>query len=319
VSALAIDLGTSCTLIHVAGAGIVVDQPSLVARRGDQVVAVGHAALAMEGRARPDVAIIRPLHDGVVGDLDACVAMLQAMLRLVPGGVRARRALISVPHGVTAVERAAFRDAAARATGARRVTLVDEPMAAAIGEGLAVGAARGHLVLDVGSGITEAAVTCLGEIVACASLRAGGETLDARIASHLRAAHGLAIGPRTAERLKRELLAGAGPAATAIAKGRHVVSGLPAARVVSAGELAAVVDDTVASLVDPVLAVLESLTPELVADIGDRGVWVTGGGSLVSSVTAAVARRVGVRAHRGAAPLAAVIRGNAAVLARGAA
>jgi rod shape-determining protein MreB and related proteins len=319
VSALAIDLGTSGTLIHVAGRGVVVDQPSLVARRGADVIAVGAAALAMEGRNRPDIAIVRPLHDGVVADLDACVAMLQAMLRLVPGGVRAGRVLISVPRGVTAVERAAFRDAAARATGARRVALLDEPMAAAIGEGLPVSAPRGHMILDVGSGITEAAVTCLGEIVACSSLRAGGETLDARIEGHLRAAHGLAVGPRTAERLKRELLAGAAPGAVALAKGRDVESGLPRARVVTADELGAATGGIVASLVEPVLAVLEALSPELVADVGDRGIWITGGGSLVPSVATAVARRVGVPARRGADPLAAVIRGNAAVLTRTAA
>ena len=317
MTALAIDLGTSNTLIHVLGRGTIVDEPSLVALRRGELIAVGSAALALDGRQRPDVSVVRPLHDGVVADLDACVRMLQALLAAVPrrlGVSGIRRVLISVPHGVTAVERAAFRDAAFRATGARQVALLAEPMAAAIGAGLPVGIARGHMVVDVGSGITEAAVTSLGAIVSCASVRAGGETLDARIATHLRATRGLEVGARTAERLKRELL-GPGAAATAVAKGRQVLTGLPTALEVSAVELRGAVEAAVESLVEPVLDVLEELSPELVADVGDHGIWVTGGGSLVPTIAAAIARRVGVRTHQPQAPLAAVIEGNAAVLA----
>jgi rod shape-determining protein MreB and related proteins len=322
VTALAIDLGTSNTLVHVHGRGTVIDVPSLVAvrtggeRRGE-VMATGRAALALDGRERPDLAIVRPLQDGVVADLDACVRMLQALLRQVRRRLfeRVHRVLISVPHGVTAVERAAFHDAAARATRARRVSLIDEPMAAAIGAGLPVGAARGHMVVDVGSGITEAAVTSLGAIVACASVRAGGKTIDERIAAHLRASRGLAIGARTAERLKRELLAADGTEPVAVAKGRQVATGLPAVARVRATELRAAVEPVVESLIAPVFDVLDGLTPELVADIGDGGIWITGGGSLVPMIAAAIARRVGVRTHSPAAPLCTVIDGNAAVLA----
>jgi rod shape-determining protein MreB len=319
--AIAIDLGTSNTLIHVAGRGVVVDQPSLVAIRGSgerqALIAVGRDALAIDGRQGPDVRVVRPVHDGVVADLDACVAMLQAMLRQLPYRLPRARVLVSVPHGVTAVERAAFHDAARRATGARRVELVAEPMAAAIGVGLPVRIARGHLVLDVGSGITEAAVTSLGEIVACASVRAGGATLDARIAGHLRVAHGLEIGARSAEHLKRALVGDrARPGTTAIAKGRHTASGLPAAREVGTDELHAAIAPTVEALVAPVLAVLETLSPELVADIASSGIWITGGGSLVPVVARAVERRVGVRIRPAPHPLGAVIRGNAAILAR---
>jgi rod shape-determining protein MreB len=309
---LAIDLGTASTRVQARRSGRVLDEPSVVAvRESGQVAAFGRTALALEGREPRGVRVLRPVRDGVVVDLEAAVLLLRACLREAP---RPRRVVISLPRGVTSVEREALRETARRATGTARVELVDEPMAAALGAGVPVTAARGRMLVDLGGGITETVVIALGAIVCCDSARGGGQALDRQLAAHLRASRGIEIGERTAERLKLALLGGETPPASAAAKGRWVLSGLPGAIEVTPSEALAAVAPALDAIAGGVAAVFEELTPELAVDVAEGGILLSGGASLCRTLAGRVAARTGVPVAHVPDALGAVIRGNARVM-----
>ena len=313
---LAIDLGTATTRIHARRQGRLLEEPSVIALRdGGAVVAVGRTALALEGREPRGVRVLRPLRDGVITDLDGAVLMLRGFLRAATcrGGARV---VISLPRGVTSVEREAFREAAHRAAGGARVALIDEPMAAALGAGVPVASARGRMLADVGGGITEAVVIALGEIVCGESARIGGQTLDRHLADHLRHSRGIEIGERTAERLKLELLGAEGNGHTAPARGRWVLSGLPGSVEVSASEALAALAPGLDTIAEGIARVFEELSPELVGDVADSGILLSGGASLCRSLAGRVARRTGVTVEHVPDALGAVIRGNTQVMER---
>lgn len=311
---VAIDLGTARTQIHGAGRGVMVDEPSVVAVRAGgrgRLVAAGRAAHELVGREPGHVNVVHPLRGGVVSDSDACVLMLRAFL----DGIRVSRVLISAPRGVTAVEREAFREVAERSTGARQVRLIDEPLAAALGADLAVEAPRGLMLVDVGGGISEAVVIALGEIVCSESLRVGGHTVNEHITAHLRARRGLEIGDLTAERLKLTLATEGATADRALAKGRFTASGLPGTVEITAGEVVEALAATVDEIAERVVRVFEQLSPELVGDVADHGVVLSGGGSLTQTLAGRIARRTGCAVRRAPDPHGAVIRGNGRALA----
>ncbi len=315
---VAIDLGTASTLIAAAGFGTVIQEPSIAAVRAENrhvLLSAGKPARDLDGREPPHVAIVRPLRDGVVADLDACVLMLRAFLASAATrvGRRIGRVLISVPRGVTPVEREAFREVAERATRARRVALIDEPFAAAIGADLPVRGPRGVMLVDVGGGITEAVVIALGEIVCAESIRVGGATIDAQIAAHLHR-RGFEIGAKTAERLKLLLASELDQEERALAKGRWMVTGLPGTLEVTSSEILDAVSGTLDEIADGAARAFEDLSPELVCDIADHGLVLSGGGSYTRSLAERISRRIGVTVRRADDPLGAVIRGNGRAL-----
>jgi rod shape-determining protein MreB and related proteins len=281
-----VDLGTSASRVYLRGRGLTQAVPSAVAldRADGRVRAVGDAALQLVGRASGGWEVRLPLRHGVVVDVEAATALLRHLLRSV---VRvpllgAPRAVVCAPADITDIERRAVADATLRA-GARSVAIIEEPMAAAIGAGLPVADSLASMVVDMGGGTTEAAVIALGGIVTRTSVRVGGDDLDEAIAAHLRRGHRLDVGPRTAERLKRAL-AGAHPGArrgVVEVAGQDLARRLPAVATVSAEEIAAAVAEPLAAVVACVRRALERTPPELVADMMDRGLTLTGGGALL--------------------------------------
>jgi rod shape-determining protein MreB len=322
LATLAIDLGSANTLVHETGAGVIIDAPTVLARtrgagRGG-IIAVGEAAARMQGRALPAVEIVRPVRDGVVIDTAAAVAMLREMLHAAGhrGLARVRRVLISVPRGATTIERRAFHEVAA-SLGAARVGLIEEPVAAAVGAGLDVLGSKSRLVVDVGSGITEALVVALGRVVAHRSVRIGGDAMVARIIELVRRDHGIAIGVEEAERVKRLVTTQSmiGSGALLDVKGWHAPTRLPALARVPAGSLAPAFAAMLGVVADCVTGAMQDCDPEVAADVAGDGLWLTGGCALTAGVDAALERRLGLRVRRVRAPLEAVIEGNAAVAA----
>lgn len=317
---LAIDLGTANTLLFLRGRGIILDEPSVVAfTRGERkVVAVGRSARRMAGRTAENLDVVRPLQGGVVVDIGATVAMLRSFLQEVMGKhVRLNRVLISVPREVTPVERRAFREVCQR-MGAAEVRLIDEPLAAAIGAQLPVCAARGCLLVDVGSGITEAAVIALGEIVHCQSIRQGGQSMDEEIMGYVRDRYGLLIGEAMAEATKIRLLGnGADDQESWVeVRGRWLHSGLPGVQRLVGAEVLDTLEYRAEVLAENVLEVLNRTPPELVTDICDSGISLTGGSALVRLLSRRVGSKTGLPVHLVPDPLGAVALGNGRVLSR---
>ena len=283
---MAIDLGTANTLVYVRGKGVVLDEPSVVAMNTTtgEVLAVGHEAKRMIGRTPDNIAAIRPLKDGVIADFEATEQMLRYFIRQVH---RRRyfakpRMVICVPSGITAVEQRAVKEAGYQA-GARKVYIVEEPMAAAIGAGLPVHEATGNMVVDVGGGTTEVAVISLGGIVTSMSVRTAGDDLDQAIIAWMKKEYSLMLGERTAEEMKTTL-GSAFPLPTepdAEIRGRDMVSGLPRTVVVSSAELRQALEEALHNIVDAVRSTLDQTPPELAGDIMDRGIVLTGGGALL--------------------------------------
>jgi rod shape-determining protein MreB and related proteins len=288
---MAIDLGTANTLVYVKGRGIVLAEPSVVAiadvRGKKQVVAVGEEAKQMLGRTPGYITASRPLRDGVIADFELAEEMIKHFIRKVHN----RRAfaspmiVICVPSGSTAVERRAIQESAESA-GARRVHLIEEPMAAAIGAGLPVTEPSGSLVVDIGGGTTEVAVISLGGIVFARSVRVGGDKMDEAIIGYIRRHHNLLIGESSAERIKMELGAAGtvddcdeGPYREV--RGRDLMNGVPREVLVSQREIADSLAEPVTAIVEAVKVALENTPPELAADIVDRGIVLTGGGALL--------------------------------------
>lgn len=294
---LGIDLGTSNTLIFGAGRGIVLQEPSVAAvnSRTMAVLEVGDAANLMVGKTAGEQLAFRPVKDGVIADFDVTVAMLRRFMKKVVGPLVFSRPKVAmcVPHGVTGVDRRSFEEAALEA-GARSVTLIEKPIAAALGAGVKIGAPRGSFIIDIGGGTTEVATVSLGGIVTSSSLRVAGNRLDESIMMYIKRRYNVSISPKTAEILKMRI--GSVHPQTDVGsmevRGKNLASGLPAMLQVSSGEVREAMSDQIEQILDCIRQVLEKTPPELCADIYDRGIIITGGcanlrglGILLSQIT----------------------------------
>ena len=288
---MAIDLGTANTLVYVKGRGIVLNEPSVVAisdnRGRKQVLAVGEEAKQMLGRTPGNISAIRPLRDGVIADFEVAEEMIKHFIRKVHNRRTFTSPLIivCVPSGSTAVERRAIQESAESA-GARKVLLIEEPMAAAIGAGLPVTEPSGSMVVHIGGGTTEVAVISLGGIVYARSVRVGGDKMDEAVISYIRRTHNLLIGESSAERIKKEVGAAVAPldgeeGPMTEVKGRDLMNGVPREVLVSQREIAYALMEPVTQIMDAVKVALENTPPELAADIVDKGIVLTGGGALL--------------------------------------
>ncbi|MDE2200031.1 MAG: rod shape-determining protein [Rhodospirillales bacterium] len=288
---MAIDLGTANTLVYVKGRGIVLDEPSVVAiadvRGKKQVLAVGEEAKQMLGRTPGNIQAIRPMRDGVIADFEVAEEMIKHFIRKVHNrrGFAAPMIVVCVPSGSTPVERRAIQESAESA-GARKVFLIEEPMAAAIGAGLPVTEPSGSMVVDIGGGTTEVAVISLGGIVYSRSVRVGGDKMDEAIISYIRRNFNLLIGESSAERIKMDIGAASAPYDTEEGpyrevKGRDLMNGVPREVQVSQRAIAESLLEPVSAIVEAVKVALENTPPELAADIVDKGIVLTGGGALL--------------------------------------
>lgn len=316
---LAIDLGTANTLVYVAGRGIVLDEPSVVAvKESDgrtQVLAVGEEAKLMLGRTPGNIQAIRPLRDGVIADFEAAEEMIKYFIRKVHN----RRSFVSpqiivcVPSGATEVERRAITDSALGA-GARRVYLIEEPMAAAIGAGLPVTEPSGSMVVDIGGGTTEVAVIALGGIVYSRSVRVGGDKMDASIIAYVRRTFNLLIGEATAERIKISIGSASIPVdrdeRRAAVRGRDLMDGVPREVIMTESQVAEALSEPVSQIVEAVRVALEHTAPELAADIVDKGIVLTGGGGLLPNLDEVLGQATGLPVAIAEEPLSCVVIGG---------
>jgi rod shape-determining protein MreB len=316
---IGIDLGTANTLIFMRGKGIIMREPSVVAvdTRTDTVRYVGQEAKDVIGRTPGSIMVMRPLKDGVIADFDITASMLQIFIKKVCGAsiFSKPNIVICIPSGVTEVERRAVREAAVKA-GGRRVSIIEEPMAAAIGAGLPVSDATGSMVVDIGGGTSEVAVISLGGIVAARSVRVGGDEFDAAIIQYVKRKHNLLIGERTAEAIKIEI-GSAFPfedERPMEIKGRNLVDGLPKNLQITPQEIREALDDSLASVIDAVRTTLERTPPELSADIIDHGITLTGGGALLRGLDRLIAQETGIVVHVAESPLDCVAEGAGRVL-----
>jgi len=311
---MAVDLGTANTLVYVRGKGVLVDEPSVVAvnERTGELVAVGHDAKLMIGRTPEDITAIRPLQDGVIADFEATEQMLRHFIALVHHRryLTKPRIVICVPSGITAVEQRAVKEAGYQA-GARRVYIVEEPMAAAIGAGLPVHKATGNMVVDVGGGTTEVAVISLGGIVTSLSVRTAGDELDRAITSWMKKEHALLLGEATAEEVKVTLgSAFPGPLdREAEIRGRDLVSGLPRTVTLTSAEVRTAIEEPLHAILDAVRVTLDQTPPELAGDIMDRGIVLTGGGALLRGLDERLRHETGMPVHVAEDPLRSVVHG----------
>jgi rod shape-determining protein MreB and related proteins len=318
---LAVDLGTANTVVFVPGRGVVLDQPSFVAvdRTDGRMVAVGMDAKEMLGRAPDTIEVIRPLSSGVISDFEAAQHMLREFILRVHHRSRfvRPRVIVCVPSGVNYVERRAVEEATAQA-GARRVVIVSEPLAAAVGAGLAVEEPRGSMVVDVGGGTTDVAVFVMGGIVISASAPVGGDEIDRAVAAHVRKHHGVLIGERTAERLKMAGATAWPEARSVIVEfiGRDLSNGRPRRLRVASDELAEGIAGPVADIVDTVVALVERMPPEIVPDVASRGVALTGGGALLAGLATRLEHEAGLHMFVDPEPLSCVARGAGILLDR---
>ncbi len=316
---MAIDLGTANTLVYVKGRGIVLDEPSVVAiatnRGRKQVLAVGEEAKQMVGRTPGNIEAIRPLRDGVIADFEVSEEMIKHFIRKVHNrrGFASPRVIICVPSGSTAVEQRAIQESAESA-GARRVYLIDEPMAAAIGAGLPVTEPSGSMVVDIGGGTTEVAVLSLGGIVYARSIRVGGNKMDEAIISYIRRNHNLLIGEATAERIKKEIgsacLPEDGNGRVMEIKGRDLMNGVPKEIVISQRQIAESLAEPVSAIIEAVKVALEHTAPELSADIVDKGIVLTGGGALLGNLDFVLRHATGLPVSLAEEPLTCVALGT---------
>ena len=316
---LAVDLGTANTLVYARGRGIMLNEPSVVAidTTTKAVVAVGAEAKRMIGRTPGHIKAVRPLQDGVIADYDITAEMLRYFVRKVIGrrAFAGPRVVICVPSGITSVEQRAVSESA-YAAGARRVHIISEPMAAAIGAGLPVSQASGSMVIDIGGGTTEVAVIALAGIVSSTSLRVAGDALDRAIVEHIRTEFSMLIGDRTAEELKISIGSAfpiAGPVRAEI-RGRDISSGLPRNVAVSADELRRAMNPPINRIVAAVRATLDRCPPELAGDLVSRGIVLTGGGALLRGLDARLQHEIGIPVLVAERPLDSVVLGTATVV-----
>src|SRR5687767_11375841 len=319
-SEISVDLGTANTLIYVKGRGIVLNEPSVVALDEDtrEILAVGLEAKRMLGRTPGGIVAVRTLKGGVIADFEVTEKMLRDFLsrvlrhRLMP--VRPK-VLISVPSGISEVEKRAVRDSAESA-GAKEVYLVAEPMAAAIGVGLPVETPTGNMVIDIGGGTTEIAVIALSGIVSDTSIRVGGDEIDEAIVHFLRKSYNLLIGEATAEAVKIQIGSACrtGDEREMDVKGRDLVSGIPKTVRVHSEEIRECIQEPIQAIVEAVRRALEITPPELASDIVDRGIVMTGGGALIRGLDTLLARETNLPIHVDADPLTCVVRGAGRIL-----
>ena len=320
---MAIDLGTANTLVYVPGRGIVLEEPSVVAftnEHGTQkVIAVGHEAKSMLGRTPDTVETIQPMRDGVIADFVAAEEMIKHFIRRVHNRktLTSPKIMICVPADATPVERRAVHEAALSA-GARKVYLIQEPVAAAIGVGLPIQEPRGVMVVDIGGGTTDIAVISLGGVIYSRSIRTAGNAFDDAIVNHIRHKYNLLIGQVSAEKIKIE-------AGTAIArangksieihiKGRNLKKGIPAQITLGPPDVAEALDHSLSRVADGVKLALEQIQPELAADIYEDGVYLTGGGALLDKITTKLTRQTGVKYITPDDPLRCVAMGTGRAL-----
>lgn len=318
---IAIDLGTVNVLVHM-GHGVVLQEPSVVAIREDDdktiIVEVGRAAKEMYGRTPEQIEVMRPLRDGVIADYFVTQGMLEYFINKVTGRFRLRKpvVMISVPYGVTSVERRAVREAAI-AAGAREVHLIPEPLAAAIGAGLPVGTPTGNMAVDLGGGSTEAAVVAMNGVVCAESVRVGGVHLDEALISYVRKKFNLVIGEPTAEEIKVKIGAAIDleDEMEMQVQGRDQIAGLPKTVTIRTGDVVEAIAEPLAAVTNVVRSVLAQTPPELSSDIIDRGMALTGGGALLREVDTLLTRETGVPAYVADNPVACTALGAGKALA----
>ena len=320
---MAIDLGTANTLVYVKGEGVILNEPSVVATiendGGTQVLAVGNEAKQMLGRTPGKIKAIRPMKDGVIADFDVAEQMIKSFIKKVHKGrsLSNPQIVICVPSGATNVERRAIRESA-DAAGARKVYLIEEPVAAAIGAGLPVADPTGSMVVDIGGGTTEVAVLSLGGVVNSTSVKAAGDRFDESIMEYMRTTHKLAIGETTAERMKKDIGSACPPddgdGKSMSVKGRDLITGLPKEISISQRQIAEALAEPVAQIIDTIKRALEQTPAELSADIVERGIMLTGGGSLLYNLDKVLRRSTSLPISIAEDPLLCVVMGTGQAL-----
>jgi len=314
---VAVDLGTANTLIYVRGQGIVLNEPSIVAKSKStsKVIAVGNEAKRMVGKVHQEIETIRPLRDGVIADFEMADSMLQGFLNKLPISKLARpRMIICVPSGITEVEKRAVKESAER-RNAREVYLIEEPVAAAIGIGIDISEPVGNMIVDIGGGTTEIAIIALNGIVTKESLRVAGDEMDEAIIQHFKRDHNLLIGERTAESIKMNVgSALQGTDYKLSVKGRNMIAGIPKTIEVSSAEIRDALRDTIDLIVDAVKMCLERTPPELSSDLLDRGIILTGGGALLQGFDKRMRLEVDLPVNVAEYPLLSIVQGTGKVL-----
>ena len=320
---MAIDLGTANTLVYVKGEGVVLNEPSVVAKIENQgsvqVLAVGNEAKQMLGRTPGKIEAIRPMKDGVIADFEVAEQMIKHFIKKVHKGraLTNPQIVICVPSGATNVERRAIRESA-DAAGARRVYIIEEPVAAAIGANLPVAEPTGSMIVDIGGGTTEVAVLSLGGVVLSTSIRVAGDKFDAAIVEYMRSMHKLAIGDSTAERMKKEIGSACPPddgeGESMHVKGRDLITGLPKELNISQRQIADALAEPVAQIIDTIKKALEQTPAELAADIVERGIMLTGGGCLLGNLDTVLRRATSLPISIAEDPLLCVVMGTGRAL-----
>ena len=314
-----IDLGTANTLVYMKGKGIIMREPSVVAvdTKTDEVRCVGTEAKAVIGRTPGSIVAVRPLKDGVIADFDITANLLENFLKKACGNsmFSRPRVVICIPSGVTEVERRAVREATLKA-GARQVSVIEEPMAAAIGAGLPISEPTGSMIVDIGGGTAEVAVISLSGIVASRSVRCAGDALDQSIIAFIKRKYNLLVGERTAEQIKIEIGSACpqDPETSMEIKGRNLVDGLPKDILIRSEEVRDAMNDCLLRIVEAIKDTLECTPPELSSDIIDRGIMLSGGGALLRGLDTLIQNETGIEVHIAESPLDCVALGAGAVL-----
>ncbi len=320
---MGIDLGTCNTLVCVRGQGIVLNEPSVVAvKKGTNIVlhngnAVGLVAKEMLGKTPGNITAVRPLKDGVISDFEITEAMLTYFIRRVHGRRRfvRPRVVIAIPSGITAVEKQAVFHSALQAE-ARRVYLVSEPMASAIGAGLPIREPTASMIVDIGGGTTEVAIISLGDMAVSESIRTAGDNFDEAIINHMKKTYNLMIGEQFSERIKIELGSAStvGPETTMEVRGRDMISGLPRKCIITSEEIREALLEPIGKIIDAVTHTLERAEPELAADLVETGITMAGGGSLLRGIDKVISQATGLPVRLAEDPLTCVARGTNVLL-----
>ncbi len=321
IKKIGIDLGTTNTLVFIPKRGVVINEPSVVAISliDKKILAVGNEAKEMLGRTPDTIVAARPLKEGVIADYKTTEAMLRYFINKALGGVRLFRpeVMIAVPAGITSTEKRAVIDAAI-AAGAKAAYIIKEPLVAAIGAGIPIGSASGHMIIDLGGGTSEMAVISLGGIVSSTSVRIGGNRFDYSIAEHIRRKHNLAVGERTAEDIKIKigsaLFLEANDKMKMEVRGRDMVTGLPKTITISSDDVTEALQKDLEGVIAAAKDVLQKTPPELSADVIDKGMIMSGGSSLLRNTDKMLARSIGVPAYVADDPLLCVAKGTGIVL-----